>query len=129
MTGCGMRSAPRSPSSTGSSSVAEVSIAVGARTYVIACRDGEEPRLHEVAQLVDQKAKAAAQALGNLSESRQLLFASLMLADALVDSPAPRQQSVENAPAQGANRFPELEALAKRIEALADALERGVPSA
>ena len=55
--------------------------------------------------------------LGTLSEARQLLFASLLLADQLIDEQ----------PAQASAPDPQLaksaEALAARLEALADALE------
>ena len=100
--------------------MAEVNIRIAARTYPVACRDGEEARLHDVAALVDAKARAAMGALGQMSENRTLLFASLMLADGMVDaavpaSPAPQPLDPILADA--------LERLAGRMEALATHLE------
>jgi cell division protein ZapA len=101
--------------------MAHVEIEVASRKYTVACRDGEEAHLQKVAGIVDRKAKDAASALGSLSESRQLLFASLLLADELKE----RREGVggpvepESDPA-----FAEaLEKLAERIEDLADRLE------
>lgn len=103
--------------------MAEVDIHIASRSYPVACRDGEEARLRDVAALVDAKARAATGALGLMSESRTLLFASLMLADGLVDG-APNAT-----PASGGEIDPivaeALERLATRIEALAGGLESG----
>ena len=63
--------------------MASVEVEIAARKYSVACRDGEEEHLRSVAAIVDRKAQDAAAALGSLSEARQLLFASLLLADEL----------------------------------------------
>ena len=105
--------------------MAEVDIHIASRSYPVACRDGEEARLRDVAALVDAKARAATGALGRMSEARTLLFASLMLADGLVDTPAKAASPAsEPEPAYDPILADALEQLAARIEALADALER-----
>ena len=92
--------------------MAMVEIEVAARRYSIACRDGEEPHLREVAALVDRKAHDAAEALGGLSEARQLLYASLLLADELLE-------------ARGSTPAPEGDGVtAEAIERMADRVER-----
>ena len=98
--------------------MAEVDIHIASRSYPVACRDGEEARLRDVAALVDVKARAATGALGRMSEARTLLFASLMLADGLVDATAPTPP-----PALDPIVADALEQLASRIEALAARLE------
>src|SRR3982750_4970892 len=65
--------------------MAHVDLLIAGRSYQIACRDGEEDNLRAAARLVDAKSREALSGLGTLSESRQLLFASLLLADQLVD--------------------------------------------
>jgi cell division protein ZapA len=111
--------------------MAMIDVEIAARRYSIACRDGEEAHLRSVAALVDGKAHQAAEALGSLSEVRQLLFASLLLADELKEhrsgtGPASASQAEDPAQAEPDPRFSEvLERLAERIERLAVRLENG----
>jgi Uncharacterized protein conserved in bacteria len=62
-----------------------VDILIAGRTYQVACREGEEEHLRSAARLVDGKSREALAGLGTLSETRQFLFAALLLADELVD--------------------------------------------
>ena len=109
--------------------MASVDIEVAGRRYNVACRDGEEAHLHAVAAMVDQRARDAAEALGSLTETRQLLFAALLMADDIKEMragaglPEPPPPSPDPAVAQA------LERLATRMEALADSLENASPSA
>jgi len=98
--------------------MASVEVEIAARKYAVSCRDGEEDHLRSVAAIVDKRAQDAAAALGSLSEARQLLFASLLLADEIKElragtAPAEPDPAVADA----------LDALAARIERLADRLE------
>jgi cell division protein ZapA len=68
----------------------EVDITIAGRHYRVACRDGEEQNLRRAAEMVDAKSREALAGLGALSESRQLLFASLLLADQLIEKKASR---------------------------------------
>ena len=61
-----------------------VDINIAGRTYQVACREGEEENLRAAARLVDGKSREALAGLGTLSEARQFLFASLLLADQLL---------------------------------------------
>ncbi len=106
--------------------MAMVDVEIAARRYSVACRDGEEEHLRSVAALVDRKAQDAATALGSLSEARQLLFASLLLADELKEQragqAAPASAEIDSAIAEA------LERLAERMERLAERLEAGPPN-
>ena len=101
--------------------MANIDIEVAGRRYNVACRDGEEEHLRSVAAIVDRKAHDAAAALGSLSEARQLLFASLLLADELKEhrdgNPPPAPAEPDPAVAEA------LDAIASRMEMLADRLE------
>jgi cell division protein ZapA len=105
---------------------AMVSLHIAGRTYQVAARDGEEETLQAAARLVDGKSREALKGLGTLSEAQQFLFASLLLADQLLDK-QPQAAVPAEAPAEPA-LDPQLamraEALAGRLESLADALER-----
>jgi cell division protein ZapA len=102
--------------------MASVEVEIAQRKYSVACRDGEEAHLRSVAAIVDSKAQDAAAALGSLSEARQLLFASLLLADELKEH---RSGQPPAAPAEPDPALLEaLERLAGRVERLAEQLER-----
>ena len=96
-----------------------IDLSIAGRTYQVACREGEEENLRAAARLVDGKSREALSGLGTLSEARQFLFASLLLADQLIDKspgaaiPAAPDPALVN----------QAEALAARLESLADALE------
>ena len=99
--------------------MAEIDVFIAGRAYKVACRDGEEDSLRKAASLVDAKSREALAGLGTLSEARQLLFASLLLADDLVDDgkAPPSPPPVDPAVAERAER------IADRLESLASTLE------
>jgi cell division protein ZapA len=99
-----------------------VDLTIAGRTYQVACREGEEDNLRAAAQLVDGKSREALAGLGTLSEARQFLFASLLLADQLVDGRP--EAAVAAPPAQPDPAvIMRAESLADRLETLAMALE------
>jgi cell division protein ZapA len=99
--------------------MAEIDVFIAGRSYRVACRDGEEDSLRKAAALVDAKSREALEGLGTLSEARQLLFASLLLADQMVDDGrTPEPILPDPALAERAER------IADRLESLAEALER-----
>jgi cell division protein ZapA len=106
--------------------MASVEVEIAARKYSVACRDGEEAHLRSVAAIVDGKAQDAASALGSLSESRQLLFASLLLADELKEHRSGQPPAPPAEPDPGL--IDALERLADRVESLAEQLERSAPA-
>ena len=100
-----------------------VDLTIAGRTYQVACREGEEENLRSAARLVDGKSREALAGLGTLSEARQFLFASLLLADQLIDK---RPEAAAPPPPSAPD--PELveraESLSNRLEMLAAQLER-----
>ena len=102
-----------------------VDLSIAGRTYQVACREGEEDNLRAAARLVDGKSREALAGLGTLSEARQFLFASLLLADQLVDNRP--ETAAASVPPLPASPDPALvlraEAFADRLESLAMALE------
>ena len=105
--------------------MAQIEVEIAARRYSVACRDGEEEHLRTLAALVDKRVQDATGALGSLSETRQLLFASLLLADDLNDKDGGGAAAAAvAAPATPDPRVADaLERLAGRVEAVAESLE------
>lgn len=99
--------------------MAEVNLTIAGRSYQVGCRPGEEENLVAAARMVDAKSREALAGLGTLSESRQLLFASLLLADQLLEKPGAK----EAVATVDSTLAPRLVALADRIESLAASLE------
>jgi cell division protein ZapA len=107
-----------------------VDLNIAGRVYPVACREGEEDSLRDAARLVDSKCREAVAGLGTLSEARQFLFASLLLADQLIEK---RPEAAPPAAASAPTLDPELarraEALARRLESLAGHLENEAQNA
>lgn len=113
--------------------MATLNVEIGGRQYDVACRDGEEPHLRMLAQIVDGKVREATAAVGGLQDVRQLLFAALLLADELNDirsrpvavpEPPPPAQPLSDPDIAAA-----MERLAERMEEVAGRLEGGRASA
>jgi cell division protein ZapA len=109
--------------------MANIDIEVGGRRYSVACRDGEEQHLHSVAAMVDKRAHDAIEALGSLTETRQLLFAALLMADDIKEMRAGAGIADPPPPPPDPAVAQALERLAARMESLADSLERSDASA
>src|SRR5438309_7367995 len=102
-----------------------IDLSIAGRVYQVACREGEEDNLRQAARLVDGKSREALSGLGTLSEARQFLFASLLLADQLID----RQPGTATAPQPSVPDqalVTRAESLAARLESLATQLENEV---
>lgn len=106
--------------------MSNVTLSIGGRDYAVACAPGEEAHVRGLGALIDAKIKAMGSAAGH-SETRDLLFATLLLADEVHEL---GQRGVSGAPAPPPAAAPvddriadKLEALAARLESCADALE------
>lgn len=104
--------------------MADVRLMIAGRAYIVTCKDGEEDRLNVLGKLVDTKAREAGDSAGGLNESRQLLFASLLLADQLYDAqPVAAADSATSSAGNDAQMADALERLAERLEMRVQALE------
>jgi cell division protein ZapA len=106
--------------------MSEIDVFIAGRAYKVACRDGEEDALRKAAALVDTKSREALAGLGTLSEARQLLFASLLLADEMVDG---GKATINVAPPVDPALAERAERIADRLESLAATLEADASSA
>lgn len=111
--------------------MAEVKIMVGGRQYTVHCRDGDEPRLHQLAELMSERVNHVKGGANGLTEVRQLLFAGLLLADALTEknAAASKPAAAPQPPADDPEVLTALTRLAERVEALGDSLAAQLPNA
>jgi cell division protein ZapA len=58
-----------------------VNIMVNSRAYTVACDEGEEGHLKELAAHVDEKAREVLASVGQVGDARMLLMAALLIAD------------------------------------------------
>jgi len=61
--------------------MAELAVMIDGRTYRVACDEGEEVRLGDLAQLVDAKISALRQRFGEIGDQRLIVMAAITLAD------------------------------------------------
>ena len=102
-----------------------VTLAIAGRSYTVACAEGEETHVAMLGRTINDKLTAISNMAGQ-SETRTLLFATLLLADEMHEM---RQRAAANLPAaspddgRASELGPMLEKIALRIENLADTLE------
>ncbi len=63
--------------------MAQVTITINSREYAVACEDGQEVRIYQLARVLDEKAKMISQGIGQVNESLLLAMVGLLVADEL----------------------------------------------
>ncbi|HZC17723.1 MAG TPA: cell division protein ZapA [Caulobacteraceae bacterium] len=106
--------------------MAQVTIQVNDRPYIVGCEDGQEQHLVELSAHFDRHVRQVGQEVGQLGESRLFLMGALLLADELADARARLAQAQgEAVRAQAEVQRLEtraatvLDAAARKVEALA----------
>jgi cell division protein ZapA len=105
--------------------MAQVTISVNGRPYTVACEDGQEPRLNELAVAFDKEVKALASAVGQVGDNRLLVIAGLSLIDRLNDESA-ASESASGSAADAAAALAAAEERAASAEERARAAEEKV---
>ena len=77
----------------------QVSVSVNGRSYRLVCGDGEEPRLRELAALVNARVDMLVAQFGQPGEARLLLMAALLTTDELLDTRVKLDEAVAEAAA------------------------------
>jgi cell division protein ZapA len=105
--------------------MAQVTIEVNGRPYIVGCEDGQENHLVQLAGLFDRQVRQVGDSVGQLGETRLFLMGALLLADELADTRARLAQSqneltrVQSEAIRLETRAANaLDAAARRIEAL-----------
>src|SRR5215471_17037812 len=84
--GQGYRRDPRSARrGYGGLSMAQLTIEVNGRPYLVGCEDGQEPQLRELAKIYDAYVRQLGGEIGQLGETRLFLMGALLMADELQD--------------------------------------------
>jgi cell division protein ZapA len=63
----------------------QLTVTINNRNYTVACGDGEEAHLLDLASYYDKQVKLLSEEIGQVGESRLLLLGGLMIADQLSD--------------------------------------------
>ncbi len=110
--------------------MSDVTVTVNRRTYQIACDEGQEERLHDLAQLVDNRVEELATANDQIGDQRLLVMASLLLADEVEDMRQNLQDTKKKLDELAAVAMTEnqlagvIEEMAAKIEALDSQIEK-----
>ena len=100
--------------------MSQITLTVGGRPFPVTCADGEEDHVRRLAAVVDSKLAGS-----SANDAQNLLFAALILADEADE--ARRGAAASPVPSRANEgdeaRFAQLEAVAARIESLAEMLE------
>lgn len=119
--------------------MARVSITINANTYDIACADGEEQHILDLAQVLDGRVGELVAAIGQAGESRLLAMAGLLLSDEMAElrdevqrlraeaqvAPTPTPTPTPAKPSVDEGRVADLlDAMAGRIETIAQRVEQ-----
>ena len=100
----------------------QVAVTVNGRSYAVACDDGQEARIRQLAQSLDAKVGGLTARLGQAGESRLLVLAGLVLADELAEAREALKAAQSAADSEAAAAAAGVDALAERIEASAAGL-------
>lgn len=105
--------------------MAQVDVSVNGQSYRIACEDGQEDRLVDLAAMVDEKVLGLVNQIGQVGSNRLLVMAALVIADELVDlkNEAGSSQELEDNTNQQ-DTVIALQEITKRIENIADQVEQ-----
>ena len=105
--------------------MAQISITVNGRAYLITCDDGQESQLKNLGAYLDGRVQELTASVGQVGESRLLLMAGLLIADELFE--AKNQVKGGGKAAAGASdaaaATKSLEACVQRIENIAAQLQ------
>lgn len=103
--------------------MADISITINGRNYGIACDDGQERRVKELASYVDARVREIARSGAASTESHLLVLTSIILADEIADLRAAgaqyQQPPVQTAPVGISMSQDDEEAIVSAIDLLA----------
>ncbi len=100
-------------------SVSQVEITINGRQYRVACEDGQESHLTNLANYFDDKMASLIDEVGQIGDTSLMVMAGLLIADELSDA---NQELADIRHAAETEYTSKISALAEQIETLADSL-------
>lgn len=117
--------------------MSQISITINGRDYSIVCDDGQEMHLSRLAEYLDARVGELVDSVGQIGDARLLLMVGLLISDELSDAYAElaalkgeagdagrRRESDTRNVALATEMASMLESASRRIEAIAERLER-----
>ncbi len=105
----------------------QVDVSINGRRYQIACDEGQEEHLSQLAEYVDQRVQKLVGEVGQVGDARLLVMTSLLVVDELAEAEANSQAGNGDGGVAGERDealASMMEAVASRIENIAAGLER-----
>ncbi len=110
----------------------QVDVNINGRRYQIACDEGQEEHLSQLAEYVDKRVQELVGAIGQVGDARLLVMTSLLVADELSEAYSALEEKGDDGNGTDGAAAHEhedamaamLEAMASRIETLASGFER-----
>ena len=107
--------------------MAQVDVLINGKSYNVACDDGQEDHLLQLAGYVDQRVQELVNSVGQVGDARLLVMASLLISDELSETYA-KKTNIKNMESTSELLLEQklvqtTNDLAQRIEQIADALE------
>ncbi len=99
--------------------MSQVEITINGRQYRVACEDGQETHLTNLATYFDSKMTSLIEEVGQIGDTSLMVMAGLLIADELSDL---NQELVNMRNGTEADYANKVSALAQQIESLADTL-------
>jgi len=104
-----------------------VNVMVNNRAYTVACDEGEENHLREMAAHVDRRVRELLESVGQVGDARLLLMASILITDdyfAAMDKLRSQEAELASATTAETVASEALEAVARRVEDITANLAR-----
>lgn len=109
--------------------MAQVTITINSREYAIACEDGQEVRIIQLARILDEKARQLNLSIGQVNENMVLVMVGLLLADEMSElkkgHSGSTEETVDNSRLQEIDQglADEIKNLTNQIKSLANMAE------
>lgn len=101
----------------------QVKVSINDRSYTVACGDGEEDHVRELASYINKHVTSLAQEVGQVGDARLLLMAGLLIADELSDALQKTKLLEQEMESLSGTRATALERTREAEDSLADVLD------